>query len=139
MTIMDTTKIVAALADMQEKRRAIDEAIKALQSALAVLQGSDEHVADAMPVVSITEARRRGRSGKSQLDFSAEVLSDEPHVHIEELTKRVASLMGHEVSRATLDGGISREIRLKKGASRFRREAPGVYAKNSPQENRAIN
>lgn len=115
---MDNSKLIAALGDLKAKRSAIDSAIVALEAALETLGPSHER--------SEVMVQRRS-SGRSNLDIAMEVLSSVENMHIEALAEKVSAMAGHPVSRATLDGGISREIRENNGSSRFDRVSPGVY------------
>lgn len=116
---MDTRKLTEALEDLRSKREVIDRAIRSLETAVQTLGDSDEG--------SIGNARRSG-DAKSSIDYAIDILSGVENLHIEELAKKVSEASGREVSRATLDGGISREIRERGEKSRFERPSPGVYA-----------
>lgn len=123
---MDTTKLRDAIGDLREKRDAIDDALHSLENALAVLSGSAP-VSVAQPAPASSRPAR-----KSNMDWAIELLEVHGPIHIEELAEKVSDAVGHEVSRATLDGAISREIREKNGASRFERVAPGIYGLRVP-------
>lgn len=119
---MDTRKLTEALDDLRSKRDVIDDAIRSLESALEALRDQSEVRAQAIKRVMVK------RFDRNNIDFAIEILSKEQAMHIEELAKKVSELSGREVSRATLDGGISREIRVRGEKARFERLAPGLYS-----------
>lgn len=122
---MDTRKIVEALEDLRVKRSAIDQAIASLESALSVL--APGAVQADLPLGAMALAYHRTGPSKTNIEIAIDVLRASGQMHIEQLASQVSSLAGHTVSRASLDGGISREIRSSNGASRFERVSPGVY------------
>ena len=124
---MDTQKIVDALEDLRSKRSILDQAIRSLESALTVMQGSAETVEFVVHASSAPLRRQRRQAKSSNMDHAIDVLGSVEQMHIQELAERVSKLAGHPVSRGSLDGGISREIRVNNGSSRFDRVSPGTY------------
>ncbi len=127
---MDTSKLLDALTDLRDKREVIDKAISSLEATLELLDGAHQHqlsLPTPEPDHPIQSAGRRRRSKKSYIEHAIDILSTVDHMHIEEILRRIAALVGHAVSRGTVDGGISREIRERGSASRFERVAPGEY------------
>src|SRR5262245_46756998 len=126
MTKMDTSKIAAALEELRTHREVIGRAIESLENALNLLGGD-------LPLASDNEASSNGhgrvrRTSKTFMDHALEILISHGPMHIDDLTKAVSEVAGREVSRATLDGGMSREIREQPDRSRFIRISPGNYA-----------
>jgi hypothetical protein len=130
---MDTRKLVYAINDLCEQRDVLTEAIDSLRKAVITLQGPNGPMAVALRTVdgkthtsqsSVSNGHRTG----SHLDNVLKVLaaSGSP-MHIMQITSEVGKLTDKEITRASIDGAVSRHIRDSKHPQ-ITRIGAGQYA-----------
>jgi HB1, ASXL, restriction endonuclease HTH domain len=116
---MNLTKLTDTIIDLKTLRAAIDPAIDHLEKALAALKSlgvTAPEIASTItrldrPIAQISAGSNGHRAG-SHLDNVIKVLeaSGKP-MHIIEITKAVSDLSDKVVTRASIDGALSRHIR----------------------------
>jgi hypothetical protein len=130
---MDTRKLVDAINDLCEQRDVLTEAIDSMRKALITLQGPNGTMAAALKTIEVKAqtSNSNGHRSGSHLDHVLKVLAaaDAP-MHIVKVTEEVSKLANKDVTRASIDGAVSRHIRDSK-RPQIARIGAGEYALTS--------
>jgi hypothetical protein len=103
---MDTSKIEAALADLQVQHDIIESAIANLQSVLAMLKGESSAPSDASMATG-TE----GNGSRSYIDYAIVALTEAGNpLRILPLCHRISELKGTPAKRALVESSLARHI-----------------------------
>jgi hypothetical protein len=129
---MALDKLLDALRELERRRAEIDESISHVHKAIAALrpaQDSANPVGDILTEANLHHApTKRRRPAKSLLaDAIAVLTSIQAPLHIQDLAKYIEAKTGTEVSRASLEGVLTREIRQNRSGRTIVRVGPGTY------------
>lgn len=117
---MNTMKIRAALDDLIEQRKVIDDAVTSLQRILQSSNGSD--ASGDVATVSLPEL------AKSYIDETVELLREEGRpLHVNMITKRISEKRGREVARPSVESSLISHMKHAGERSRVVRMQPGTY------------
>jgi hypothetical protein len=121
---MKTDKIRDAIADLQEQKDLIDNAIESLQEILVRLNGHATQVA--MPF--IPESAPKLAKG-SYIDLSVQLLrANGRPMHVKKIVEQIRVLRNDPtIKRGSVESTLLRHIEAKAGESRVRKVGPGTY------------
>jgi hypothetical protein len=134
---MNVKKLFEALSELRQQKSVIENAIRHLELAINALRGDDEAmaVAEFTAVNGIKRSDLRKVRHGSHLENVYSVLSKiSAPLHVRSLQDYIQQKTGIPVTRASLEGAISRHIRTHKDKSLLVRVNPSTYAlRNSPR------
>ena len=135
---MNVSKLLEVIAELEQQKRVINDAISRLKQVVATLNGQTGAVPSASPAVAATEEHTlraspprptRGHRRGSHFSNAIEVLkSAGGPLHIDAICGNISRLTGNDATRGSVDGAISRHIRGRGDESTIVRTGPGTYA-----------
>jgi hypothetical protein len=130
---VNATKLIDALQDLKAQRTLIDDAVANLERVIASLNGGSAAPGPGTRIESMRsirpETRRSSRAG-SHLEEAVKVLVDaNKPLHISDIVAEMAHRNPEkQITRASVDGAISRHIRDNGDKARILRVDAGTYA-----------
>jgi len=128
-----TDKIREAIADLQEQRGLLDNAIQSLQTILVRLNGhSSSQVA--MPFGPETPSVLIDQG--SYVDMAVQLLQASGHpMHVKQIWEQIKVLRNNpNIKRGSVESTLLRHIEAKRGETRLRKVRPATYGLPKPAE-----